>query len=112
MPRHAARTALTAAAIAAWTSPALPDEPAGRPALPAPTYSAADLQRWLSDPRRGGDPTAPTDGFWIDPVCTGYGPGLGPRYVIQLPAPDPEAAAAARASPRTSSGAAEPSPPR
>lgn len=58
------------------------DQSAAPAARPAPTYSAADLQRWLSDPRRGGDPTASTPaGYWIDPVCTGYGPGLGPEHV-------------------------------
>lgn len=72
-----------------------PVGPADRPsAAPGATYSAAGLQRWISDSGQGGDPTASPAGHWIDPTCTGYGPGLGPRYVL-LPASDSIMAAVA-----------------
>lgn len=110
MLRRTTRAALAAAAFAAWASSALPDEAAVPTAAPAVTF--AELQRFLSGQAPGGGPTAPTAEHWIDPVCTGYGPGLGPRLVA-VPVLDAETLAVlARSRLRRPPDSAEPEPPR
>ena len=68
------------AAVVAWAATALPDEPANQPATldqPSPRYDLTQLQRLLGNRDAGGAMVVPNMKDWVDPGCTGYGPGLG-----------------------------------
>lgn len=105
--------ALIGAAVVAGTSLALPDEAVVpvRPAA-APTATFAEFQRFLNGQGPGGGPSVSTAEYWIDPVCTGYGPGLGPPRIVLSARSAIASAATARPLSRPAPDATEPDQPR
>jgi hypothetical protein len=81
MSKSSVLAVMVAASLVVWVAAALTGEAADRPAergQPSPVNDPAGLQRFLNRGEPGVGRVTPTTDDWIDPVCTGYGPGLGP----------------------------------
>ena len=80
MSKRSLQAVVVAGAVVAWAATALPDEATDQPATldqPSPRYSLTELQQLLGKRDAGGAMVVPNMKDWVDPGCTGYGPGLG-----------------------------------